>query len=183
MESTTPQLVMPSLVVPSRRPFSDIGRSLGNLRLLVAGQAGIGKTSLIRSISEICQHIVYVDCTDAYSSTSVTEIYASTRPYPWWRAELEPVINTSAEYKHPVDESIDRNICFADCSPHQFRANCIEYVESLLMRLCDQSTGDIDLYQLIGSGAEPVVHAVLYMLPHNGPSSADIRRIFKHCPM
>ncbi|KFA52912.1 hypothetical protein S40293_00994 [Stachybotrys chartarum IBT 40293] len=32
-----PQLIMPSLTVPQRRPFSDAGRALGKLKILVAG--------------------------------------------------------------------------------------------------------------------------------------------------
>lgn len=35
-----PQLVMPSLTVPQRRPFSEAGRSLGKLKVLVTGQRG-----------------------------------------------------------------------------------------------------------------------------------------------
>lgn len=36
----TPQLVMPSLTVPQRRPFSEIGKSLGKLKVLVTGRRG-----------------------------------------------------------------------------------------------------------------------------------------------
>lgn len=35
-----PQLIMPSLAVPQRRPFSDAGKSVGKLRIMVAGQSG-----------------------------------------------------------------------------------------------------------------------------------------------
>lgn len=35
-----PQLVMPSLTVPRRRSFSETGKSLGKLKILVTGQAG-----------------------------------------------------------------------------------------------------------------------------------------------
>lgn len=35
-----PQLIMPSMVVPRRRPFTNTGKSLGKLKILVAGQAG-----------------------------------------------------------------------------------------------------------------------------------------------
>lgn len=38
--STVPQLVMPSLTVPRRRSFSEVGKSIGRLRLMVAGRAG-----------------------------------------------------------------------------------------------------------------------------------------------
>lgn len=40
LKSHIPQFVMPSLIVPQRRPFSDIGRSLGKLKVLVAGEEG-----------------------------------------------------------------------------------------------------------------------------------------------
>lgn len=35
-----PQLVMPSLQMPSRRPFTTKGKAMGKLKVLVAGQAG-----------------------------------------------------------------------------------------------------------------------------------------------
>lgn len=35
-----PQLIMPSLAVPQRRPFSEAGKSVGKLKLLVAGSEG-----------------------------------------------------------------------------------------------------------------------------------------------
>lgn len=35
-----PQLVMPSIQMPSRRPFTTKGKSLGKLKVLVAGEAG-----------------------------------------------------------------------------------------------------------------------------------------------
>lgn len=38
--NTFPQLVMPSIQMPSRRPFTTKGKSMGKLKLLVAGQAG-----------------------------------------------------------------------------------------------------------------------------------------------
>jgi hypothetical protein len=36
-----PQLIMPSLTVPRRRPFSVEGRSLGKLKILVTGRPGM----------------------------------------------------------------------------------------------------------------------------------------------
>lgn len=38
--STVPQLIMPSLTVPRRRPFSEVGKCLGKLKIMVAGQSG-----------------------------------------------------------------------------------------------------------------------------------------------
>lgn len=39
--SPVPQFIMPNLRVPRRRPFTDVGRSLGKLRLLVLGSPGL----------------------------------------------------------------------------------------------------------------------------------------------
>ncbi|KAG7127354.1 hypothetical protein HYQ44_000272 [Verticillium longisporum] len=45
---------MPTLAVPTRRPFTEQGKALGRLKLLVAGDTGIGKSSLIRAIIQRC---------------------------------------------------------------------------------------------------------------------------------
>jgi Tfp pilus assembly protein FimT len=37
---SAPQLVMPSIKMPSRRPFTTTGKSLGRLKLLIAGECG-----------------------------------------------------------------------------------------------------------------------------------------------
>jgi hypothetical protein len=36
-----PQLVMPSLQMPSRRPFTEKGKNMGRLKVLIAGEAGM----------------------------------------------------------------------------------------------------------------------------------------------
>ena len=47
MESTmmdsgsAPQLVMPSIKMPSRRPFTERGKNLGRLKILIAGDSGM----------------------------------------------------------------------------------------------------------------------------------------------
>ena len=43
-DSLVPQFIMPSLTVPRRRPFSDVGKSLGKLKVMVAGRAGMAIT-------------------------------------------------------------------------------------------------------------------------------------------
>lgn len=40
-EGSAPQLVMPSIKMPSRRPFTEKGKRLGRLKMLVAGRAGM----------------------------------------------------------------------------------------------------------------------------------------------
>ena len=39
-ESIAPQLVMPSISMPSRRPFTEQGRNIGRLKILLAGSSG-----------------------------------------------------------------------------------------------------------------------------------------------
>lgn len=58
---SAPQLIMPSIKMPSRRPFTDEGKRMGRLKVLIAGDSGVGKTSLIKAIVQSCQHIVHVD--------------------------------------------------------------------------------------------------------------------------
>ena len=42
-----PQLVMPSIQMPSRRPFTTKGKAMGKLKVLVAGDAGMFRPHLI----------------------------------------------------------------------------------------------------------------------------------------
>ena len=76
---SAPQLIMPSIKMPSRRPFTERGKNLGRLKILIAGDsgmfrdtkmdynltkltvAGVGKTSLIKAIVQTCEDIVHVD--------------------------------------------------------------------------------------------------------------------------
>nr|XP_036577561.1 heat shock protein [Colletotrichum truncatum]KAF6784559.1 heat shock protein [Colletotrichum truncatum] len=133
------QFIMPTISVPSRRPFTEVGKSLGRLKILVAGKSGLGKTSLIKAITQSCQHIVHVDPTlpvvpasagllplDAHPNDppicqgtfQITETFASTKPYPpWWKepAQSSPIPNTGSS----VDMILDRNICLIDTPGYQ----------------------------------------------------------------
>ncbi|PHH74496.1 hypothetical protein CDD80_3047 [Ophiocordyceps camponoti-rufipedis] len=164
--SSLHQLVMPSLTVPRRRSFTDVGSSLGHLKLLVSGPAGIGKTSLIRTLGQNCQHIVYLDPVMSNATDTITEIYGSTRLHPWWRAETEETSRATKRRKFLPDELLDNNICFADCPSTSDRVT--GYVESQLLPLCQKPIGDTDLSHLLSSGAVSIVHAVLYMMPSTG---------------
>lgn len=39
---SAPQLVMPSIKMPSRRPFTETGKSMGRVKVLLAGDSGMG---------------------------------------------------------------------------------------------------------------------------------------------
>lgn len=50
---STPQFIMPSIKMPSRRPFTATGKSMGRLKVLVAGDSGM-EASLGRVPSSVC---------------------------------------------------------------------------------------------------------------------------------
>ncbi|KAF4966433.1 hypothetical protein FSARC_5877 [Fusarium sarcochroum] len=181
-QSTVPQLIMPSLTVPRRRPFSEVGKSLGKLKIMVAGQSGIGKTSLIKTLAQRCEHIVHMDPIQQSSAVHATETYASSRPHPWWRSDSELTVTTRRRLSTTGD-ILDRNVCFVESPGHQHGASGpwrdLHYVESHLASLMSKPMADSDLLTLVNSGGEPVVDALLYLIPHNGLQREDVEYI-KH---
>lgn len=178
--STVPQLIMPSLAVPRRRPFSEVGKCLGKLKIMVAGQSGIGKTSLIRTLAERCEHIVHMDPIENRSAVHATETYASSRPHPWWRSDSELTVTTRRRLSSTGDV-LDRNVCFVESPGHQHGASGpwrdLHYVESHLTSLMNKPMADLDLLTLVNSGGEPVVDALLYLIPHSGLEHEDVEYI------
>ena len=45
---SAPQLIMPSIRMPSRRPFTEKGKNMGRLKVLIAGEAGKFVSALLR---------------------------------------------------------------------------------------------------------------------------------------
>ena len=41
LQDSVPQLIMPSIKMPSRRPFTERGKSMGRLKVLIAGDSGM----------------------------------------------------------------------------------------------------------------------------------------------
>lgn len=101
--------------------------------------SGLGKTSLIRAITQSCPHVVHVDPTVpiamastgllptntlpydppmAQGSFRITKTLASTKPYPqWWR---EPTSISSLSGSDTAgDMVLDRNVCFVDTPGYQ----------------------------------------------------------------
>lgn len=157
---SAPQLVMPSIKMPSRRPFTERGKNMGRLKVLIAGDSGVGKTSLIKAIVQTCEDIVHVDplsatpiaapetkrkssraksrsgSSDLQSTTQITEVYASTRAYPAWLSGLEES-RILRRRKSMGDSVLERNLCFVDTPGYGNKTSCLEcitpvvdYVES-----------------------------------------------------
>ncbi|KAM5371050.1 hypothetical protein ACJA88_009619 [Fusarium oxysporum] len=164
-QSTVPQLIMPSLMVPRRRPFSEVG---------------IGKTSLIKTLAERCEHIVHMDPIENRSAVHATETYASSRPQPWWRSDSELTVTTRRRISTTGDV-LDRNVCFVESPGHRRDASGswrdLHYVESHLTSLMNKPMADSDLFTLVNSGGEPVVDALLYLIPHSGLVREDVEYI------
>ncbi|KAK2758908.1 heat shock protein [Colletotrichum kahawae] len=198
------QFIMPTISVPSRRPFTEVGKSLGRLKLLVAGKSGLGKTSLIKAITQSCPHVVHVDPTVpiAMASTGllptnalpsgplmaqgnfqITKTLASTKPYPpWWK---EPTSTSSLSGSDTAgDLVLDRNVCFVDtpgyqetCRPYDTVGQVSHYVESQLQRSRLDDLDDSNALRTIGAGGGRLVDAVLYMISLSGLSTTDLRYI------
>ncbi|KAJ8127985.1 hypothetical protein O1611_g5653 [Lasiodiplodia mahajangana] len=207
---SAPQLVMPSINMPSRRPFTETGRNLGRLKILLAGNSGIGKTSLLKAIVQTCAHIVHVepispssefgpafsqsDITSAssrrglLSTTTISEVHASTKPYPEWWQELDTP-SISHKRKRQGDSVLERNICFVDTpgfgrhsSVMETIMSCVDYVESHLSKVSSDDLSDSDLMNMLGGDGGCQVDAVLYLISHS-LKPADLEYIRRLAPL
>ncbi|KAF2155839.1 hypothetical protein K461DRAFT_318509 [Myriangium duriaei CBS 260.36] len=173
-----PQLIMPSLALPSRRPFTEQGSRMGSLRLLVTGQRGVGKSALIHELLDCCPDIVHsqtprilrsMDGRDGVISP-VMEISASTRTVPKWKMLAADQHSTSSLRAENV--MLERNISILECDAH----NVLELVEDqsrnalvvdslnntqLLELLTGESTRHVDILLYIIKGDCDVAEAVL----------------------
>ncbi|KAF2022047.1 hypothetical protein BU24DRAFT_417694 [Aaosphaeria arxii CBS 175.79] len=197
-----PQLVMPSIQMPTRRPFTTKGKSMGRLKILVAGAQGVGKTSLIRSIVQQCEDIVHVDPFDPndpipnptvsrassrkskdepVGTTRITEIHASTKSYPHWWSELDDG-KTLRRRKSTTDAILERNICFIDTPGfNKGPSNAgtgrfiTDYIESLLHQdISVSSMNDTDLLAIMSGGGGVQVDLIIYLLMPSHDISKDL---------
>ncbi|EEQ32957.1 conserved hypothetical protein [Microsporum canis CBS 113480] len=143
LPDSSSQLVMPSIKMPSRRPFTERGKAMGRLKFLLAGAPvlclntnqitiGCGKTSLLKSIAQVFEDIVHIDPLPHSPSAMVksrrktsgkprrtrecepiSEIYASTKPYPSWWSDMDDS-RVLRRRKSTGDVILERNLCFVD---------------------------------------------------------------------
>ncbi|RVD87734.1 uncharacterized protein DFL_001946 [Arthrobotrys flagrans] len=185
------QFIMPTIKMPSRRPFTSRGKEIGRLKILVAGDSGIGKTSLIKSIIQANDDIVHVDpwvyttpdssVTSSFyggkettgTTNTLTEIYASTKPYPTWWSDFEDS-RVLRRRKSTGETVLERNVCFVDTPGYgagTSYSECIEpvvkYVEKQLERTTSIMTGsEGDLLSFLTGNGSPQVDVVLYVILH-----------------
>ena len=212
IQDSAPQLVMPSIKMPSRRPFTERGKGLGRLKVLIAGDSGtvlyviytiqdvgaehgigVGKTSLIKSIVQTCEDIVHVDPLSSvslsverlqprkskskqdktlYKSTdSITEVYASTKPYPPWWSEIEES-KILRRRKSMGDTVLERNLCFVDTPGYSRGMSITEgiesvtrYVEGQWHKTCSMtSSTESELLSMLSGNGGTQVDVVLYLI-------------------
>ncbi|KAK7728352.1 hypothetical protein SLS53_009406 [Cytospora paraplurivora] len=207
---TAPQLVMPSIKMPSRRPFTDEGKRIGRLKVLVAGDSGVGKTALIKAMVQSCEHIVHVDPIAPQSSylgqrssprrgrfkpsknidstSQTSEIFASTKPYPEWWSDLDD-FRLLKRRKSMGDLVLDRNICFVDtpgysdgASSMEMIAPVIRYVESHFEKVQSNASPDPDMLGMLGGDGGNQVDVVFYLI-QNKPRPADIKYLQMLAPL
>lgn len=181
-----PQLVMPHIAMPSRRPFTEKGQKIGRLKIMVVGGRGVGKTSLIQSLCRVCEDVVHVDSmsaspaaraqavaeqTPGACTTTVVEIGASTRPYPTWWTDFESR-RQLLKLKNMGDGVLERNITFVDLTgfnegdhPEQI----LQYFKSSLTRMGKmEKMHDSDLVGMLSGEGGVQVDLVLYVFgPEN----------------
>jgi hypothetical protein len=109
---------------------------------------------------------------DHVATTRISEVHASTKPYPHWWTDTEES-RVLRRRKSSLDTVLERNICFVD-TPGFVRGSTekedidavIDYVESLLLQTSSVTTmEDNDVLGTISGRGGVSVDVVLYLLP------------------
>ncbi|RJE26059.1 hypothetical protein PHISCL_01584 [Aspergillus sclerotialis] len=185
---TVSQLIMPSIRMPTRRPFTERGKAMGRLKVAVAGSPGSGKTSLIKSLVQACEDIVHIDPLfplspdhrhrrshpqsrhdHSQSSPVISEFYASTKPYPSWWTDLEDS-RVLRRRKSTGDIILERNLCFVDTPQSSLNQNgqtdaIVQYIRQQLLRTFSAlDSSMIDFQNMLAGNGGSQVDAILYLI-------------------
>ena len=164
--------------------------------MITADQSkGVGKTSLIKSIVQICEDIVHVDplspsppsidqlsskktkskqsLPSGKSTTLITEAYASTKPYPSWWSDIEDT-KVLRRRKSMGDTVLERNLCFVDTPGYSSGMSKMETIESVLQYIERQlklsfsasSSSEGDIVGLLSGSGGSQVDVVFYIISH-----------------
>jgi hypothetical protein len=101
----------------------------------------------------------------------VTEIHASTKPYPHWWTDIEES-RILRRRKSGIEEVLERNISFVDTpgytqdSPDKDEMDAVvEYVESLLYQTSSVATlDDVDMLGVVSGSGGVLVDVIFYLL-------------------
>jgi hypothetical protein len=149
---------------------------------------------LIKAIVQTCEDIVHVDSIDSLSSvtalerrrssrphsgsvptrgmpTAITEIYASTKPYPSWWSDLED--SRVLRRRKSIGEIVlERNLCFVDTPAISLsRAGqtdaVLQYLRQQLQRATAAVAGSgVDFQNMLAGNGGTQVDAILYLISH-----------------
>lgn len=167
------------------------------LSTLLTCHPGSGKTSLLKSLVQLTEDIVHVDPLphsphpdvekqkqkrserksrpnsrqmNRQTPTPISEIYASTKPYPSWWSDLEDS-RVLRRRKNLGDVVLERNLCFVDNNAGGKRSRA-EQTESLVQYMVQQLSralgaiqgASADLQGLLGGNGGAQVDVVLYLI-------------------
>jgi hypothetical protein len=140
----------------------------------------MGKTSLIKSIVQLCEDIVHVDPltsnipplgtvsvgrTKDKTKPSTTEVYASTKPYPSWWTEMEDS-KMLRRRKSMGDAVLERNVCFVDVSASTGTDKIVDYMlQQLHNGIMAASSGSVEFLGLLSGRGGAQVDVILYLFP------------------
>ncbi|KAG8627335.1 hypothetical protein KVT40_004818 [Elsinoe batatas] len=167
-----PQLVMPSVAMPARRRFTERGKQLGRLRILIAGQTNTDKVDLLNNIVESCEHIVHTDEPRTLSTKpSIVEYKSSTKPQMPWMTESDGMASKLSESS---DSALDYNVSIllmeSDNSGENTDVSTLpsvvsRYIEDRFSQLqCFQDLNELDTTSILTDGGGLHPDLVYYML-------------------
>jgi hypothetical protein len=126
-----------------------------------------GKTSLIKSIVQVCDDIVHVDplaSAHAARSGQTVETFASTKAYPQWWSDLDES-RILRRRKSMGDSVLERNLCFVDTSSSRKIEHIIHYTEQQLAKAIEAtSTGQHDFAAMLSGRGGTQVDVILYLV-------------------
>ncbi|KAG9240030.1 Septin-domain-containing protein [Calycina marina] len=209
---SVPQLVMPSIKMPSRRPFTEKGKYMGKLKVLIAGDSDTGKTSLIKAIVQTCEDIVHVDpltstptsvpqsrknsrtksrsgSADLQTTIEIAEVHASTRAYSAWWSDLEEG-RILRRRKSMGDSVLERNLCFVDTPGYGSKTSCLEsmtpvvdYIEAQLQKAAAlRDISDSEMISMLSGSGGTQVDVVFYLFSQR-VKSIDIEYLKRLMPL
>lgn len=105
------------------------------------------------------------------STSNITEVYASTKPYPTWWSDIEET-KVLRRRKSMGDTVLERNLCFVDTPGYSQGISRMESIESILQYIeaqftkpfADTTANPGDFVSLLSGSGGFQVDVVLYMI-------------------
>lgn len=105
------------------------------------------------------------------STSKITEVYASTKPYPTWWSDIEET-KVLRRRKSMGDAVLERNLCFVDTPGYSHGMSRMEGIESILQYIeaqitrpfADTTRNQDDIVSLLSGSGGFQVDVVLYMI-------------------